>query len=214
MIMKIESFSLGPFSTNCYFISDVHDAILIDPGQNALSELKKKYHLSSGHISAIWLTHSHWDHILGLRECQEFFDVPIYIHPLDRKNIEEPGSDGVPCFSKVAAVHRDIHPLEEGMTLKVGKYSIEVIHTPGHSPGSVCFYCQEQKVLFSGDTLFKGSIGNLSLPTGEPAKMWHSLEKLAILPSDTKIFPGHGPVTILKDENWIHQAKQIFGDSI
>ncbi len=213
-MMKIEVFPLGPFSTNCYFISNHQGSVIIDPGQNALSAIRSKFHITPGQVSAIWLTHSHWDHTVGLKECQEFFDVPIYVHPLDRKNIEYPGSDGIPCMVMPPPVHTDIHPLEEGMILKAGEVKFRVIHTPGHSPGGVCFYSEEHQVLFSGDTLFKGMIGSLTLPTGEPSKMWPSLEKLAILPKETKIFPGHGPSTVLKDEEWIHQAEQIFGENI
>jgi len=212
LTMKIDVFPLGPFSTNCYLISDHHDTVLIDPGQNALSTLKKKYHLSPNQVSAIWLTHSHWDHIAGLKECQDFFECPIYVHPLDVENIKSPGSDGLPLYITIPPVLEDIHLISEGDTLKIGKVSFSVIHTPGHCPGSVCFYAKEEGVLISGDTLFKGTMGTLSLPTSEPSKMWVSLKKLGQLPPDTIVYPGHGATTLIKNEDWIHNAEQIYGE--
>ncbi len=87
---------------------------------------------------------------------------------------------------------------------------IKVIHTPGHSPGGVCFYLPSEKILFSGDTLFRGTIGNLSLPTARPDLMWDSLKKLAALPPETKVYPGHGGPTTISAEKWIAHAKGKF----
>jgi glyoxylase-like metal-dependent hydrolase (beta-lactamase superfamily II) len=100
--------------------------------------------------------------------------------------------------------------LEEGKVIQVGKLQVAVIHTPGHSPGSVCLYLREQKILFSGDTLFQGTIGNLHLPTSQPEKMWESLRKLAALPPETHVVPGHGSDTVLAKETWLSHAKEIF----
>ncbi len=131
------------------------------------------------------------------------------MHPLDAPNLEHPGSDGIPLFFPIRGVHPDCF-VQDGDRIFVGELACEVIHTPGHSPGSVCYFVREQKLLFSGDTLFEGSIGNLHLPTAEPLKMWSSLEKLAALSPDTYVVPGHGGDTTIGKENWLKRARQIF----
>jgi glyoxylase-like metal-dependent hydrolase (beta-lactamase superfamily II) len=93
----------------------------------------------------------------------------------------------------------------------LGDIVIDVIHLPGHSPGGVGFYLKKQDTLISGDTLFKGSIGRLDLPTSEPEKMWNSLDKLAKLPPKTRVIPGHGDETTIGEESWLANAKHYFG---
>ena len=93
----------------------------------------------------------------------------------------------------------------------IGEINWRVIHTPGHSPGSICFYCPDEELLISGDTLFKGTIGNLELPTGEPERMWPSLQKLSLLPPTVHVFPGHGGPTTIGAESWLKTAKEKFG---
>ena len=105
---------------------------------------------------------------------------------------------------------RPSHDLVEGQILRVGQLKALVIATPGHTPGGVCFYFKKENILISGDTLFKGSIGNLSFPTAEPAKMWHSLKQLARLPPDTHVYPGHGGPTTIKEEYWLDEAENHF----
>ncbi len=100
--------------------------------------------------------------------------------------------------------------LEEGDRISIGEIAFTVISTPGHSPGCVCFYCEKEHILFSGDTLFKGTIGNLTFPTSVPDEMWPSLDKLAALPPETKVYPGHGPSTTIGDESWLPRARKLF----
>jgi hydroxyacylglutathione hydrolase len=100
------------------------------------------------------------------------------------------------------------HLINDGDFLTVGKFSFKVIHTPGHTPGGVCFYCEKEKTLFSGDTFYRGLIGSLSLPTSQAQRMWQSLDKIATLPPNTVVFPGHGPSTTIKDEPWLPNAKK------
>lgn len=97
------------------------------------------------------------------------------------------------------------------MIIKVGQLNFQTIHTPGHSVGSICLYEPSQNVLFSGDTLFKGSIGNISFPTSRPDLMWSSLDKLAKLPASTIVYPGHGPTTTIANETWLSDAQHYFG---
>jgi len=102
--------------------------------------------------------------------------------------------------------------LKEGDRVSIGNQIFEVIETPGHTPGGVCFYNGNQHLLFSGDTLFKGTIGNLSFPTSRPHLMWTSLSKLAKLPAETRVFPGHGLETTIGQEKWLERAEELFGE--
>ena len=100
--------------------------------------------------------------------------------------------------------------LEDKDKLKVGKVELQVIHTPGHTPGSICLYIPKENVLISGDTLFAGSIGNISFPTSKPKLMWESLKKLSKLTPDTKVLPGHGQSTTIGKEKWLNKAEDYF----
>jgi len=158
----------------------------------------------------LFLTHSHWDHTADAAFLKKKWELPLYVHELDAPNVENPGSDGLPVLIDVPKAEVD-HFLEDGQKIQVGELSIEVIHTPGHTPGGVCFYLKDQNVLISGDTLFREAIGRLDLPTAEPEKMWGSLEKLAQLPSNTRVIPGHGDETTIGAERWLANAKEYFG---
>ncbi|HEX2580255.1 MAG TPA: MBL fold metallo-hydrolase, partial [Rhabdochlamydiaceae bacterium] len=157
----------------------------------------------------ILLTHSHWDHIADVVKLKKLLQVPIYVHSEDAGNLEKPGADGLPLPFPIAATNPDKF-LVDGQIIPLGDLKIEVISTPGHSPGGVCFWLRQQKILIAGDTLFKGTIGNISFPTSDPEEMWQSLKKLARLPPDTRVFPGHGPETTIQAESWIARAKERF----
>lgn len=156
------------------------------------------------------LTHSHWDHIGDVAQVKKKFLTPVLIHRDDVGNLEKPGSDRLPCWIEFPPVHPDGF-IEDGDNIAVGQLRITVIHTPGHTPGCVCFYNAENHLLFTGDTLFQGSIGNLSFPTAKPELMWDSLEKLRQLPAETRVLPGHGASTTIGSESWLARAQEIFG---
>jgi glyoxylase-like metal-dependent hydrolase (beta-lactamase superfamily II) len=189
-----------------------HKAALIDAPQGSAKQLIERIKELGLSVECLLLTHSHWDHTADAAELKKELGIPLYVHKLDAQNVEEPGSDGLPLLIDIPKAKVD-HFLEEGQVIPVGTLSLEVIHTPGHSPGGICFYLNEQNTLISGDTLFQGSIGNLSLPTSEPEKMWQSLEKLAKLPPKTRVLPGHGDETTIGDESWLKNAKEYFGES-
>ncbi len=206
--MILEIFPSGPADTNAYLLAcpQTKRAALIDvpfDSTDLILERAKELSLS---IEMILLTHSHWDHTAEVALMKDRLNVPVYIHQDDVGNLENPGSDKLPLFFPVKGVKADGF-LTDGQVLKVGNLTIQVIHTPGHTPGGVCFYLPNEKVLISGDTLFKGTIGNLSFPTARPALMWVSLKRLAALPPDTKVYPGHGDPTTIAAEKWIAHAK-------
>lgn len=200
--MKIQSFPSGPFETNAYVISDPKslECAIIDPAPDSGDSVIQYIEANRLIPKMILLTHSHWDHIVDTAFLKKRFHVPVMIHELDAPNLEVPGSDGLPCWVTIEGVKPDKF-LNEGDLLSFGNCHFEVIHTPGHTPGGVCFFSKDPLVLISGDTLFKGSIGNLSFPTARPNLMWRSLDKLAKLPAETEVFPGHGPSTTIGKES-------------
>lgn len=210
--MLVEVFPSGPLSTNTYIAAcpRTHKAVIIDSAYGSTDAVQAFVQKKKLSVEAILLTHSHWDHTIELPEMLKIYPVPVWIHREDSPNLEKPGSDGLPMIMRVAPI-KPSGFLEEGQIFPVGQCSFEVIHTPGHSPGCVCFYNAEAGVLISGDTLFKGSLGNISFPTSDPKRMWTSLAKLARLPAQTRVFPGHGDPTTIGSEGWLSDAQRIFG---
>lgn len=209
--MNVLCIPTGPYATNMYIIycKETSEAVIVDPGKKSLEIVLQAVQEHSLKPIAIWLTHSHWDHIVDAAKIKRELSLPIYMHEEDKGNLEKPGSDGVPMAVPPFEGTSPDHLIKDGDLLTVGKNSFKVIHTPGHTPGGICFYCEKEKILFSGDTFYRGLIGSLSLPTSQAERMWQSLEKIAPLHPDTVVFPGHGPSTTIKDEPWLANAKKL-----
>lgn len=211
--MLIKIFPSGPFETNAYVAAceDTRLAAIIDPAPGSANSITS--YLNTNHLSPdkILITHSHWDHIADTALLKNRYHIPVLIHAADSKNLEIPGSDQLPCWIDFEGVKPDQF-FKEGDKIAVGNLAFEVLDTPGHTPGGVCFYCKEHAILFSGDTLFKGTIGNLSFPTARPKLMWESLKKLSKLPPQTLVYPGHGPHTMIGNEKWLSDAESQFGN--
>lgn len=184
-----------------------HKGVFINSAPDSYGDLKKA--AKDYKMEAILITHSHWDHIADAKKLNSFFGSPIYVHQKDSFNLCCPGSDGLPLFIHIEGIKPD-YDLVDGQILTIGHLQIRVIHTPGHSPGGVCFYLEKEKILLSGDTLFKGAIGNLSFPTANPDAMWSSLKILGQLPEDTHIHPGHGLPTTIGAESQLLQGDKLF----
>lgn len=207
--MLLKTFPAGPFATNAYVLASEPKALIVDPAPGSATQIISAIEAHHLDLVGIYLTHSHWDHIGDLATLQHKYEVPVFVHHLDRMNVELPGSDQVPMMMPIIGVKPDGF-LEEGQRITLGDIAIEVIHTPGHTPGGICLWLPQEKILFSGDTLFKGSIGTLSLPTADSSSMWCSLKKLAKLPPSTVVYPGHGEPTMIGDETWLENAQEIF----
>ena len=196
--MILHKFPCGPLGTNAILFGADHEGAVIDPAMGSTPKLLHQAKVDGLKIGKILLTHSHWDHIVDVQILKEKTGALLYVHPADAANVQNPGSDGLPLSIEIKGAAPD-HFLEEGMSIHVGSLHLEVIHTPGHSFGSICLYLRKEGILFSGDTLFYRAIGRMDLPTGDPAAMRASLKKLSELPPDTRVIPGHGPETRIGD---------------
>ena len=205
--MDIKRFEVNPVQENCYVVSDeTKEAAVIDCGalfeeeRKALVDYIDKHGLTLRHVLC---THGHFDHIFGVDTLFEEYGVKPRLHAADR-----PLYDGMRLQVQAffgTSYDKTMPPLgddlSDGELITLGNTQLKVLHTPGHSPGSVVFYCEKEKLLFAGDTLFRMSVGRTDLEGGSWQQLLHSLHHvLAPLPADVKVFTGHGPATTIGDE--------------
>ncbi|MCK5243272.1 MBL fold metallo-hydrolase [bacterium] len=193
-------FPMGWLETNCYLFREIDSkhAIIIDPGAPDLG-LLQTIQSEDLEIKAIINTHGHADHIAGNRFFQEATQAPLFIHGKDRPMLLDPALNFSQTFGTKITSPDANQVLEQGFELQLGGEPVEVIETPGHSPGSVCI--RIESFLFSGDTLFRESIGRTDIPGGNIRTILHSIHKqLLSLPEETLVFPGHGPQTSIGNE--------------
>jgi glyoxylase-like metal-dependent hydrolase (beta-lactamase superfamily II) len=188
------------FQENCYIVADpeTHDAVLVDPGEEADLFLRR---LASEELAlrAVWLTHAHLDHILGVAEVVERTGVPVSLHPADRSLYDGAVSQGAWLGVRADRPPPPEHELAAGDTLELGSLRFEVRHVPGHSPGSVAFV--GHGIALVGDALFAGSVGRVDLPGGDGETLLASIrEQLMTLPDATLVYAGHGPDTTIGRE--------------
>ena len=196
--MTIRCLPLGALQANCYLLSDEEGATaVIDPGDEAGTILET---VRAGELAveAILLTHAHFDHILAADELRRETGAPVYVSETDAPALADPRRSLTVLAKGGAGPLRADHLLKDGEELRVGRLAVSVLHTPGHTPGSCCFLCGD--ALFSGDTLFAGSIGRTDFPGGDDQAMAASLRMLAALEPGIRVFPGHGESTTLSKE--------------
>ena len=194
--MIIKTFPLGLIGTNSYLLidEDSKEAVLIDLGGD-YHAIKDELEKNNASLKYILNTHGHFDHILGERDAQEVFDIPVYVHEEDKYLVENlPKQLERFGFAANAQPPKNIKTFTEQDIFKIGDKEIKVIHTPGHTPGSVCFLVGKQ--LFSGDTLFYTSVGRTDFEGGSFAQLSNSIkEKLFKLDDDIDVYPGHDSKT-------------------
>ena len=187
----------GQFLQNCYLVADAkaREAAIIDPGEESgrfLAELQER----GWNLRAIWLTHAHIDHIMGVGAVHRATGAPIHLHPLDRMLY-----DALPEYGAWVGLSLPSAPppeveLSPGQVLSVGQFEFQVRFTPGHSPGSVSFLGGGR--LFGGDVLFNGSVGRTDLPGGDPTVLMATIQsEFLALPDSTVVHSGHGPDTTI-----------------
>lgn len=202
--MVLKRFVVGPLEVNCYLIIDeeTKEAVVVDPGDNVdeILDYVKRENIT---IKYIINTHCHFDHAGGNKKLKEATNALFLIHEK-----EKPVLDRMDTSAKLWGFYVDPSPnpdmlLKDGDKISIGNLEIEIIHTPGHSPGGICL--KFSKYVISGDTLFAGGIGRTDFPGGDYDTLIKSIkEKLFTLPEDTEIFPGHGPSTTVKNEKYFN----------
>lgn len=199
--MKIKLFKTGPIRTNTYLIWDElsKEAVVIDPagGVKEITSTVRRYGLK---VKFIINTHGHFDHILVNKQLQQKLDAQILIHKDEKDFLSDNLKNHAQESGFEVEKAKPAKLLRGGNVIWIGKIKLKVIDTPGHSKGDICLYEHKEKVLFSGDTLFHGCIGRTDLPESNSSKLELSLKKLAKLPSDTKVYPGHGWSTTIGNE--------------
>ena len=206
-MMNIQRFEVNPLQENCYVVSDdSRECVIIDCGAYydeesiAIDNYLRKQQLKPVHLLA---THGHLDHNFGNAHLFRQYGLKVEICAGDQQLVERLPQQAAALFGM--EISDDQPPvgrlLNDGDTITFGQHTLQVIATPGHSHGSCLFYCKEEGVVFSGDTLFRMSIGRTDFPEGSWQQMEQSLAKIAgTLPKDTVVYPGHGPQTTIADE--------------
>ncbi|MCM8804572.1 MAG: MBL fold metallo-hydrolase [Candidatus Omnitrophica bacterium] len=198
--MILEKIVVGGFLTNCYIIGceKKKECGIIDPGDDVerIEQIIKKNNLKP---IMIINTHGHYDHIKG----NNFFNLPVYIHKYDKEFLIDPEKNLSSLFSTPYICKNNIIQIEEKDIIKIGNLSFEVIHTPGHTPGSICL--KLNNILFSGDTIFSDGIGRTDFPFGNEELLIKSIkEKILVLPDEIEVYPGHGEKTKIKNlKKWL-----------
>lgn len=200
--MKIIASKAGLFGANCYIVYDetTKDGIIVDPGGNpkGIFDICKKNELN---IKYIILTHGHGDHIGGVYEIKLLTNAKVLMNQKDEYLVQGGNQRMIPAFRSIKAFEIDEY-IKDGDCIKLNGFSVEIIETPGHTPGGVCLKIDD--ILFSGDTLFKGSIGRTDFELGSQYEIINSIrKKLLVLPDETKVYPGHeGETTILFEKKY------------
>ncbi len=195
--MKIERFRVNFMEVNCYVVYHEKEAMVVDPG-DASEQVLTYINQRDLKVVAIINTHGHADHIMGNAWFMEKTKAPLWIHEKDAEYLSNPE------MHLGSLTNMDVPTVEAGRFLKdgdvinVGNKSLEVMHTPGHSPGGICLYAPN--LLISGDTLFKNSVGRWDLPGGNLDVLKESILRLGRLPIETVVYPGHGPSTTIEHE--------------
>lgn len=196
--LDLQKCVLGMVYTNCYFLKnkETGELLLVDPA-DAPDRIVAKIEEMMAKPVGILLTHGHYDHILAVDEIKERYGIKIYACSQEQEMLREPsmnmsGFGGHSCSIKPDVLLNDLE------VFTAAGFSIQMLHTPGHTPGSCCYYIEEEGVLFSGDTLFYGSVGRTDFPGGSTAQIIRSLHKLVDnLPEETEVYPGHDASTTI-----------------
>jgi glyoxylase-like metal-dependent hydrolase (beta-lactamase superfamily II) len=204
-MITVKTFVFNAFQENTYLLfDDTKSCIIVDPGMNSSDEQKSlTEYIGQNNLKPIAMinTHCHVDHVLGCNFVKNKYQIPFYIHPE-----EKPILDNAISFGEFFGLQVDAPPpadkfLEQGENYTFGHSEIQILHIPGHSPGSITLYSVADKFAITGDVLFNGSIGRTDLPGGDYQTLInHIKSRLLVLPREVVAYPGHGPYTTIGDE--------------
>ena len=200
--MIFESFPVGPLACNCTILGDEgsREAIVIDPGED-VSRIAKRLNEQGLKLKQILVTHGHIDHVGGALKLKRLTGAPIFMNEADLPQLDMMEEQARWLGVRAPETAPPDEGLAEGQVVGLEHYPAQVLHTPGHTQGSVCLHFAPMKLLVAGDTLFAGSIGRTDLPGGDSEQIIDSIEaRLLGLPPETKVIPGHGPGTTIAAE--------------
>lgn len=207
MILKTLELASGwKLTTNCYIVQDekTKETVVIDPGGES-KRILELLDILKAKVKYIYLTHCHGDHIEATNEIKREKGGKVLIHVEDAKGLNDPEINMTTYLDLESEYIEADSRVRDGDLIHVGDIEFKVIHTPGHTQGGSCLYCEKEGMLFSGDTLFKGMWGRTDLPTGNFISIINSISnKLLVLPDKTIVYPGHGEVTTIKEEEPIY----------
>ena len=200
--MILEMLTVGPFQENCYIIGDEESGVgaLVDPGDEA-ARIALAVERTDLEIGSIIVTHAHIDHVGAVAALVDEYACPVLMHADSEPMLQHLPTQAMMMalkFGKVPTVNRNIG---DGEVLEVGALRLLPLYTPGHAPGHLALYLEDQGLVFSGDALFAGSVGRVDLPGGSMEVLMRSIEeRLMTLPDETRVYPGHGPQTEIGNE--------------
>lgn len=190
------------FQQNCAIVGDeeTREVFIVDPGDEP-GRIRDEVERLGVRVKGVLITHAHLDHVGAVAEIKEAYGVEAWMHPGEQELYDHVGDQAEMFGLKRPRQAVIEHELRGGMTVEIGRYRLEVLDTPGHSPASVSFYIPQAQRVIAGDTLFRRSIGRTDLPGGDLSTLLRSIrKKLLTLPPDTEVYPGHGPETTIGDE--------------
>lgn len=190
-MVQVKQIETGVIQENCYIIYKGSDALIIDPGDET-SKIKNELEMLGVTPLAILLTHTHYDHIGALEDMRVDYEIPVYVSPKEQEWLGDPQLNLSIYGTHEITARPAEFTFKPSEFITIGPFSFKVVETPGHSPGGVSFIFEEGKCVFSGDALFKGSVGRTDLPGSEPEKLIPAVEeKLLTLPDEYTVYPGH-----------------------
>ena len=202
--MLIDCITSGPVDTNGYLVADetAGEAMIVDAPLDSAAELLRRVESRRLRVLRIVDTHGHWDHVADNAALVAATGAPLLIHEADAARLAHPASEHQRLPFTIAP-STPTSFLHEGDVLPLGAYRFQVLHTPGHTPGSCCLYEEDEDLLFSGDTLFDQGMGRTDLAGGDENALYASLRRLSDLAPSTRFYPGHGSDSTIEDQGWM-----------
>lgn len=196
--LELQKCILGSVFTNCYFLKnkETRELLIVDPADMP-EKIFQKVSQMDAVPAGILLTHGHYDHILAVEAVKEEYNIPIYACRQEKEMLGDPSVNMSGFGGRSSSIKPDVL-LDDLEVFEAAGFSVQMLHTPGHTKGSGCYYLKDEGALFSGDTLFYGSVGRTDFPGGSTAEIVRSLHKLVdSLPEETEVFPGHDASTTI-----------------